>query len=426
MGVSVGVMGTLPGQVIEDENMHLMELSGFAFRRDAAPVIDDTEGEAANTTENIILDVAYEGDELFVGRVFKNKQDCKVKIVVHTINRRFSYKHERSNSDFIVVRCVFDACPWMVYVSRMEDTDYFQIRTATLVHSYPVDVRSQFHRQATTSVISEIMRARYAGPGRSPSTVGVIRAMLQEHNVNVSYWKAWRARELAMESANGSASGSYALLPAYLHLLKTSNPGTVTSIETTTDSAGRKRFKFCFLAIGGSVSGIQFMRRVLVIDGAHLRERYAGCILTASAQDGNFQIYPLAFAIVDSENDKAWEWFFENLQSIVPDDESLTFVSDRHSSIYAGLYKVYPKANHGACIVHLQRNVAAKFKVKALAPMISRAARAYKKSTFHDNFSEIELLSPACAEYLRSIGFNHWTRSHCDGERYNVMTSNVA
>lgn len=88
--------------------------------------------------------------------------------------------------------------------------------------------------------------------------------------------------------------------------------------------------------------------------------------------------------------------------------------------------QVYPKANHGACIVHLQRNVAAKFKVKALTPMISRAARAYKKSSFHDYLTEIELVSPGCAEYLRSIGFHHWTRSHCFGERYNIMTSNVA
>ncbi|CAA7026203.1 unnamed protein product [Microthlaspi erraticum] len=180
-------------------------------------------------TESVILDVAYEGDDLFVGRVFKNKHDCKVKIVVHAINRRFSYKNERSNYDLVVVRCVPDACPWRAYVARMEDSEYFQVRTATLVHSCPVDVRSQFHHQATTSVISEIMRSRYAGSGRGPNPIGVIRAMLQEHSVNMSYWKAWRARELAIESVKGSDADSYSL-PAYLHLLKAANSGTVASI----------------------------------------------------------------------------------------------------------------------------------------------------------------------------------------------------
>ncbi|CAE6108105.1 unnamed protein product [Arabidopsis arenosa] len=87
---------------------------------------------------------------------------------------------------------------------------------------------------------------------------------------------------------------------------------------------------------------------------------------------------------------------------------------------------VYPRASHGACIVHLQRNVAAKFKKRILATLISKAARAFRKSTFNEYFEEIERVSPGCAEYLMSIGLEHWTRSHCYGDRYNIMTSNVA
>ncbi|CAA7015041.1 unnamed protein product [Microthlaspi erraticum] len=249
--------------------------------------------------------------------------------------------------------------------------------------------------------------------------------MLDHHSVRVSYWKAWRARELAMDSAKGSTAASYGLLPAYLHLLNVSNPGTITSIETEVDEAKQNRFKFCFAVFGGTVRRLHFMRKVMVIDSTHLRERYSCCLLTASAQKGNFQIYSIAFAIVDSENDRAWEWFFGRLKQVVPDEESLTFVSERHSSIYAGLGKMYPKSSHSACIVHLQRNVAAKFKLRVLGPMISKAARAYRKSAFYDAFTEIELVSPGCAEYLRSIGFHHWTCSHCYGDRYNIMTSNV-
>lgn len=290
--------------------------------------------------ENMLLDVSYEGDELFVGRVFKSKADCKLKIAIHAINRKFSYKNERSNGDFVVVRCVAANCPWRVYAARMEDSDHFQIRTAKLVHCCPVDVRSQFHRQATTSVISEIMRSRYIGAARGPNPGAVRRALFDDHHLSVSYWKAWRGREMAMESANGSAAASFSLLPAYLHLLQVSNPGTVTGLKTELDVRGHQRFKYCFIAFGGSVRGFQFMRKVVIIDGTHLRGRYSGCLLTASAQDGNFQIFPLAFAIVDSENDNAWEWFFNYLKQFVTDHEELTFVSDRHSSIYAGLAKV--------------------------------------------------------------------------------------
>lgn len=57
-----------------------------------------------------------------------------------------------------------------------------------------------------------------------------------------------------------------------------------------------------FVAFGASINGYQFMRKVVVADGTHLKGKYAGCLLAASAQDGNYQIFPLAFAIVDSEN----------------------------------------------------------------------------------------------------------------------------
>lgn len=72
------------------------------------------------------------------------------------------------------------------------------------------------------------------------------------------------------------------------------------------------------------------MRKVVIIDGTHLKGKYSGRLLTASAQDGNFQIFPIGFGIVDSENDQSWTWFFSKLQTVVPDSYDLVLVSDRH------------------------------------------------------------------------------------------------
>lgn len=95
-----------------------------------------------------------------------------------------------------------------------------------------------------------------------------------------------------------------------------------------------------FVAFGASIEGYSFMRKVIVVDRTHLKDKYAGCLLTASAQDGNYQILPLAFAIVDSENDSSWEWFFQQLSVFVGRDEEVVFVSDRHTSISKGISKV--------------------------------------------------------------------------------------
>ncbi|KAL0674818.1 hypothetical protein Bca4012_002799 [Brassica carinata] len=87
---------------------------------------------------------------------------------------------------------------------------------------------------------------------------------------------------------------------------------------------------------------------------------------------------------------------------------------------------MYPRAKNCACLLHLQRNIVTMFKKKHLAYMVSKAARAYRVSDFYRHFNEIKMVDINCADYLVRAGFEHWTRSHCHGLRYNIMTSNVA
>lgn len=185
------------------------------------------------------------------------------------------------------------------------------------------------------------MRSRYVGVGGPPKPNEIMQVMRGDHDVNISYWKAWRSREVAQDNARGSSVHSYKLLPDYLNRLGVANPGSIFQMETHFQEGVGHRFKFLFLAFGASIRGFQHMRNVVIVDGTHLRGKYGGCLLTASAQDGNYQIYPLAMGVVDSENDRAWEWFFKMLLEFIPNHDELVFISDRHSSIYNAISKVH-------------------------------------------------------------------------------------
>ena len=146
--------------------------------------------------------------------------------------------------------------------------------------------------------------------------------------------------ELATEGANRATDNPFSLLPAYLHGLGESNPGSLIEIKTVVNGKGVSMFKYLFVAFAASLEGFASIRRVIVIDRTQLKGKYGGCLLIGSCEDANFQLFPLAFAVVDSENDDAWEWFFWELSRAVPDTTNLSFVSDRHSSIYKGLRRV--------------------------------------------------------------------------------------
>lgn len=134
----------------------------------------------------------------------------------------------------------------------------------------------------------------------------------------------------------------------------------------------------------------------------------------------------MAYGIMDNENDASCQWFFKQLLVVVGGCKYLYFVSYRHASIRRGIQKVFPKAGHGYCHVHLECNVSAKFKYKGLSNLVGRAAKTFRIGEFTELFNEIERRNEKCAAYLRKIGFQHWSRANCTGDRYNLMSSNKA
>lgn len=88
--------------------------------------------------------------------------------------------------------------------------------------------------------------------------------------------------------------------------------------------------------------------------------------------------------------------------------------------------QVYTQVQHCACILHLQRNIQTYFKTKHISYLVGKAACAFGLPEFYTLFNKIKLMNTSCAEYLIGIGFEHWARAHFSGNRYNIMTSNVA
>ena len=140
--------------------------------------------------------------------------------------------------------------------------------------------------------------------------------------VSASYIKCHRGKGVALDITHGNAEDSYLNIAGYFDRLKVTNPGTVTAIEIELDDAGDTRFLYAFLSFGASIQGFRRMRPVMIIDGTHLSGKYKGLLLTASGQDDNFQVFPLAFVVVDGETKEAWTWFLTKLERIIADSNT--------------------------------------------------------------------------------------------------------
>lgn len=220
---------------------------------------------------------------LFVGQVFVDRAAFKTHMSLYALAKKFRFLCRRSEPGKMILQCKSTECSWRVYAAKLPGCPRFQIKRLNEEHTCNVDDRGDFKRHATSNLIEEMVRSKYAGVGSGPRPGTLREFMRTDHQVPITYWKAWKSREVAIDKGLGNTTDAYMLLPSYLEQLCFANPGTVVAIEPTRDGADVQRFKYLFLSFAASVNGYAHMRNVIVVDGTHLKGKYVGCLLTASA-----------------------------------------------------------------------------------------------------------------------------------------------
>ncbi|KAL0533765.1 hypothetical protein IC582_027810 [Cucumis melo] len=347
-------------------------------------------------------------------------KDCKGK---GKVDYSSSSRKLKTKGKVLFVRCIDNKCGWRLRAVRLKDSNIFKIKKYVKVHSCSLEFLNRDHRQAKSWVVGELIKSKFKGPGRIYKPRDIIEDMRQDYGINMRYEKAWRARENAYERVRGSPEESYNLLRRYGEALKFTNPGTIFHMELEDD----RFFKYLFMAVGACVRGfLNCIRPVIVMDGTFLKNKYRGQLIVAVCLDGNNQIYPLAFGVVDRETDDSIQWFLEKLKGAIGEVPNLGFVTDRKTCFAKGISSNFPSAFRGLCVQHLSQNLHDKYKNDTVATLFYNASRTYRESTFVEAWRHLLAFPNGSGKYLNDVGIARWSRVHCPGRRYNMMTTNIA
>ncbi|XP_016195371.1 uncharacterized protein LOC107636366 [Arachis ipaensis] len=85
------------------------------------------------------------------------------------------------------------------------------------------------------------------------------------------------------------------------------------------------------------IRAFRHYKPVVQVDRTHLYGKYKSCLLVAVSQDGNNNIVPIAFAIVERETSDAWNFFLSNLRQHVVTRDGVRLISDQYESINAAV-----------------------------------------------------------------------------------------
>ncbi|XP_028088334.1 uncharacterized protein LOC114288916 [Camellia sinensis] len=227
----------------------------------------------------------------------------------------------------------------------------------------------------------------------------------------------------------GDYSSSFDDLRWYVDAANACNPGSVFDMEFDIDSKGR-HFKCLFFAFEACIHGFKYCRPVLMLDGTFLKGRHKGCLLAATAKDG---LYPLCFAIVDSESYDSWHWFLSKLLGILTPERDIAFFTDRHRGLLKALAEVFPFSSHSFCLMHLKTNLKTYLSVKSreskeyLLTLFSRCAYAPTIELFNELFEQFKgRCGCSVGKFLEDLPNECWCNAYFQGKRYGEMCTNAA
>ena len=120
---------------------------------------------------------------------------------------------------------------------------------------------------------------------------------------------------MVMSQFMGDYKEEYNKLQWFVDEVLASNPGSTCFVKTDISQPGKVLFNRFYMCLNAIKKGFKDgCRKVIGLDGCFLKGVCRGQLLSAIAKDGNGQMYPLAWAIVQVECKDTWSWFLRVLR----------------------------------------------------------------------------------------------------------------
>ncbi|XP_071933661.1 uncharacterized protein [Coffea arabica] len=375
--------------------------------------------------------------ELELGQLFETKDHVKRAVKLWSIKENMEFKVRESTPTTWYVRCrartSVPSCNWQLRTTLRKSHKMWMIVTLAEKHTCVRVCGNNDHRQLSGDIIVEhIIPHIMNGPVYRIKEIQT--SVKKEFHVDISYKKTWYGRRRAIDIVYGDWPTSVAQLPTYVQELQYTNPGTVVVWDHHPLSISSSPiFDYIFWAFAPAIEGFRHLKPVICVDGTFLKGPYRGKILTAVAFDADNHLFPLAFALVDEENNRSWSWFMRLLRiQVCGDIQNICVISDRHHGIINAMRTLpewkEPLAVHRFCLVHVRSNFTQKFKNQRLKELVWAAGSANQPRKYEEYMQQIFTLNAEAYAWLTggSVRPVQWALCKDGGYRWGHTSTNMA
>ncbi|CAK8574527.1 unnamed protein product [Lathyrus sativus] len=366
-----------------------------------------------------------EDHNFVVGQEFPDVKTFRNAIKEAAIAQHFELRIIKSDLIRYFAKCASEGCPWRIRAVKLPNAPTFTIRSLEGTHTCGRNALNGHHQASVDWIVSFIEERLRDNINYKPKDI--LHDIHKQYGITIPYKQAWRAKERGLAAIYGSSEEGFYQLPSYCEEIKKTNPGSVAEVFTTcADNRFQRLFVSFYASIHGFVNGCL---PVVALGGIQLKSKYLSTFLSATSFDADGGLFPLAFAVVDVENDESWTWFLSELHKALEVNIEcmleIIFLSDGHKGIVDAIRRKFPKSSHAFCMRYLSESIGKEFKNSRLIHLLWKAAYATTTIAFKEKMAEIEELSPEAANWLQQFHPSQWALAYFEGTRYGHLSSNI-
>ncbi|XP_037424460.1 uncharacterized protein LOC119289171 [Triticum dicoccoides] len=174
-----------------------------------------------------------------------------------------------------------------------------------------------------------------------------------------------------------------------------------------------------FYCLAASKEGfLNGCRPFIGLDGCFIKLTTGQQILAATGRDGNNNIYPIAFGVVDKEDEESWTWFLTQLRCCIGSGNKFgtyTIISGRQKGLLKAINEVFPDSPQRFCLRHIYANFqAAGYRSKELKHCVDQASYSYTRHGHELGMAALKAQSEDAWKWLKNIEISAWARYAMD------------
>uniref|UniRef100_A0ACD5X716 Uncharacterized protein n=1 Tax=Avena sativa TaxID=4498 RepID=A0ACD5X716_AVESA len=331
---------------------------------------------------------------------------------LHIAQLRNYFLH-RNNPDRVIVKCDEDGCQFYMVGSQIGQEKTVCLRKFMDNHTCaPAGEGCKISAKWVAKICEEAIRI-----DTTTKVDTIIENAKLKYGVAVPKTMAYRAKNEAVRIVLGDHVEQYKRLRDYLQTVLDTNSGSRCIVTTKTlaeHPSKNPRFHGMFMALGASIQGfLNGCRPFIGLDGCHVKTTTGQQILAATGRDGNNNIYPIAFGLVDKEDKASWTWFLTQLKYALGGDSGrfvyYTIISDRQKGLLNAINRVFPNSPQRFCWRHIYANFqTAGFRGEELKKIMDNAAYSHTKHGFDEAMELLKAESEAAYDWLCKIPVECW------------------